>query len=1002
MRKYLLFLFSLLAWNVISHAADGTVLVIDKIAPKNGAFVGVVDSSQTLTNVTNFNNNLSASDNTVQKALDTLDNMTISGGGGGSSTLAVGTGTASNFTTNVTSPTAVISFLGTQFGSVANGTTNFMTIKNSGVTAGTYGSATQVSSVTIGADGRVTGAANVTISLTNSNLQAGTYSNVTVPAANVAAGSLGASVIASSIAASAVQDASIVGVSGSKITGTATIPNAAIDGSSVTKQGVLIAGTNITLTPAAGSLTISAASGGGGGSSTLAVGTGTAANFTTNITSPTAVISFLGTQFGSVASGTTNFMTIKNSGVTAGTYGSATQVSSVTVGADGRVTGAANVTISLTNSNLQAGTYSNVTVPAANVAAGSLGASVIASSIAVNAVQDASIVGVSGTKITGTATIPNAAINGSSITKAGVLVAGTNITITPGSGITTISASGGGSGSSIYPASSTAFFPSGLHVSTISITDSQGGANKARVFYNDFGAGGSEIHLNMDTGSGSPAEQLVIGSTNTSNKNIVFNGVNTGIAGFNDGNETLTWNKNLRVDQALSVGSITVINDARTFFDDGEYSAVINSAGFKKALRLNTSSILTQFSMQRDNVDVFQIEADNSSERTRIYHSVGGSLSQFITLDGSSPRNSVVIGPVSSSLSKRIELANSSIQGAAFGSSDARDGLVLNPLNNGSNFPNVVIGDISGSGSSSTNFGLRFYGATNHGTLTWNNLGKRFDLDSPIIFQSSTTFQSGIRTSTLTIASLPSQGCIGTDASGNVQAGSCSGGGGATIWSKLDGSALDNVVSTINVTAPLTASSSPSGQINIGVLSSSVTLQGNTFNTGSNLVQLSGGLIPNSLISGSSVTKQGVITAGSGISVTNGSGIVTIAATGSGITGTTTTISMTIDGQGSAIVAGSTRSITVPFQCVISSWSVVADASGSLAVHLASSTFNNYPTITNITGAGNGPSLSSQSKRGAAVSGWTQTTIDAGSVLAFVVDSASTVKWATIVLWVIR
>lgn len=50
------------------------------------------------------------------------------GGSGGSSTLAVGTGTASNFTTNVTSPTAAISFLGTQFNATTNGTTSFISI----------------------------------------------------------------------------------------------------------------------------------------------------------------------------------------------------------------------------------------------------------------------------------------------------------------------------------------------------------------------------------------------------------------------------------------------------------------------------------------------------------------------------------------------------------------------------------------------------------------------------------------------------------------------------------------------------------------------------------------------------------------------------------------------------------------------------------------------------------------------------------------------------------
>lgn len=77
-------------------------------------------------------------------------------------------------------------------------------IAANGVTPGSYGSATQVSSFTVGGDGRLIGSANVTISLTNSNLQSGTYSNVTVPAANVAAGALGGSVIASSFTATGV------------------------------------------------------------------------------------------------------------------------------------------------------------------------------------------------------------------------------------------------------------------------------------------------------------------------------------------------------------------------------------------------------------------------------------------------------------------------------------------------------------------------------------------------------------------------------------------------------------------------------------------------------------------------------------------------------------------------------------------------------------------------------------------------------------------------------
>lgn len=49
-------------------------------------------------------------------------------GGGGASSLAVGTGTATNFTNNVTSPTAVISFHGNLFRVTTNGTTSFVVI----------------------------------------------------------------------------------------------------------------------------------------------------------------------------------------------------------------------------------------------------------------------------------------------------------------------------------------------------------------------------------------------------------------------------------------------------------------------------------------------------------------------------------------------------------------------------------------------------------------------------------------------------------------------------------------------------------------------------------------------------------------------------------------------------------------------------------------------------------------------------------------------------------
>ena len=84
-------------------------------------------------------------------------------------------------------------------------------------------------------------------------------------------------------------------------------------------------------------------------------------------------------------------------------------------------------------------------LPAARIAAGTLGTSVIASSIAVNAVQDASIVGVTGSKVSGN--IPGNAVG----------ITGT-VNISQVIGAVTV-----------YPATATATFPYGVHMSTADV-----------------------------------------------------------------------------------------------------------------------------------------------------------------------------------------------------------------------------------------------------------------------------------------------------------------------------------------------------------------------------------------------------------------------------------------------------------------------------------------------------------------------------------------------------
>lgn len=101
-------------------------------------------------------------------------------------------------------------------------------------------------------------------------------------------------------------------------------------------------------------------------------------------------------------------------------------------------------------------------------------------------------------------------------------------------------------------------------------------------------------------------------------------------------------------------------------------------------------------------------------------------------------------------------------------------------------------------------------------------------------------------------------------------------------------------------------------------------------------------------------------------------------------------------------VVGSTYCTSIPYSCTISSYTMIADQSGSISVHIASSTFANYPTLSNMSGFPNAPTLSSAIKRSAGTSGWTGTTLEQNSQVCGVVDSASTVTWANIVLWVMR
>lgn len=106
-----------------------------------------------------------------------------------------------------------------------------------------------------------------------------------------------------------------------------------------------------------------------------------------------------------------------------------------------------------------------------------------------------------------------------------------------------------------------------------------------------------------------------------------------------------------------------------------------------------------------------------------------------------------------------------------------------------------------------------------------------------------------------------------------------------------------------------------------------------------------------------------------------------------------------IDGGGEAITTGEKGHLEIPFKCEIQRVTLLADQSGSAVIDIWKDTYANFPpTDADSITASAPPTLSSaQKSQDATLTGWTKT-IAAGDVLAFNVDSATTVERLTLVL----
>lgn len=125
-------------------------------------------------------------------------------------------------------------------------------------------------------------------------------------------------------------------------------------------------------------------------------------------------------------------------------------------------------------------------------------------------------------------------------------------------------------------------------------------------------------------------------------------------------------------------------------------------------------------------------------------------------------------------------------------------------------------------------------------------------------------------------------------------------------------------------------------------------------------------------------------------------------ATNSGI-GTVTSITFVIDGGGSVITTGIKGDLEITFGCVINQVTLLSDQSGSIVVDIWKDTYANYaPTVADTITASAIPTITTNIKsQDATLTGWT-TTINAGDILRFNVNSVTSITRLTLSLKVTK
>lgn len=115
------------------------------------------------------------------------------------------------------------------------------------------------------------------------------------------------------------------------------------------------------------------------------------------------------------------------------------------------------------------------------------------------------------------------------------------------------------------------------------------------------------------------------------------------------------------------------------------------------------------------------------------------------------------------------------------------------------------------------------------------------------------------------------------------------------------------------------------------------------------------------------------------------------------------TITFIIDGGGSVIAVGEKGHLEIPFACTIQQATMSADQSGSIVVDIWKDSYANFPpTDADSITASAPPTISSaQKSQDSTLTGWTKD-IAAGDIMAYNVDSCTTITRVTISLKVVK